>query len=82
MEVGNLSLVWGFTLGEFDESDDVWEFLDGDVDVAEDGWENCLELAMPEPNPYVEPRTESIKKMRRRDIETELTTIMKMLYES
>jgi len=64
VEADNLSLELGFTLGEFDDNDDVWEFLDVDVDVAEDGGEDSLELVMPEPDPYVEPRTNSIKKLR------------------
>jgi hypothetical protein len=59
-----LSLNSGFALGEVDDNDDVWEFRDNDVDVAEDGGEDSLEMAMPEPDPYAEPKIESIKKVR------------------
>jgi hypothetical protein len=51
VEASDLSLVSGFTLGEFDDNYDVWEFLDDGVDVAEDGGEDSVELAMPEADP-------------------------------
>jgi hypothetical protein len=53
-------LVSGLTLGV---AEDVWDFLEDDNEVEEDGAGSTMD-SLPEPDPYIEPKTEDIEKVR------------------
>jgi hypothetical protein len=57
-----LKLASWLTLGKYDESDDAWDFVDDDIETDE---VNISQVTKPEQEPYVEPSTESIQKVRR-----------------